>query len=180
MLVGIVGARSLPDSFAPLVSLVVSSFLSSGFRVTSGGAVGADSFALSALLQQGAASRGIIFSAWDSVSGFPVSVRPQVNQFLLAGGEIIWGAGSAGCSHQVAVAALLSRNRRLVSACSCVVAFLHGQSRGTLYTIRQAVAQGIPVYVFLCEGGAQLPEDLVGSCKIIGKGGDFNAKDHQL
>ena len=59
------------------------------------------------------------------------------------------------------VSALLGRNRRLVSSCSVLVAFLFGSSRGSLYTVRQAVAQGIPVVVFLCGGGASLPPDLI-------------------
>ncbi len=73
-LAGVIGSRSLPASFAPLVSRVVSLLLSRGYSIASGGAVGADSFALEAVIQQGAASRGIIHSAWASASGFP-SVR---------------------------------------------------------------------------------------------------------
>jgi len=168
-LVGVVGSRSLPVSFAPLVSSVVSGFLSRGYRVASGGAVGADSFALSALLQQGAASSGVIFSAWQSASGFPSLVQPQVSQFLASGGQVIWGSGSIGAQRQQVVSALLGRNRRLVSASSVVVAFFYGQSRGSLYTVRQAVNQGIPVIVYLCGGGASLPADLVGRCTVINK-----------
>lgn len=150
---GVVGSRSLPASFAPLVSSVVSVLLARGFRVASGGAVGADSFALAAVLQQGAASRGVLFSAWSSASGFPASVRPQVS--------LVWGPASPGVSRQQAVSALLGRNRRLVSASSVLVAFLFGSSRGSLYTVRQAVGRGIPVVVFLCGGGASLPSDLI-------------------
>ena len=71
-LAGVIGSRSLPASFSPLVSRVVSLLLSRGYGIASGGALGADSFALSALLQQGAASRGTIHSAWASASGFPI------------------------------------------------------------------------------------------------------------
>jgi len=53
-LVGVVGSRSLPASFAPLVSSLVSLLVGRGFGVASGGASGADAFALSALLGQGA------------------------------------------------------------------------------------------------------------------------------
>lgn len=74
-LVGVVGSRSLPASFSPLVSSAVSFFLGQGFRVASGGALGADSFALSALLQlhgacpeRALASRGIIF--WSQMFAF--------------------------------------------------------------------------------------------------------------
>jgi len=166
-LVGVVGSRSLPVSFAPLVSSVVSFFLASGFRVASGGAVGADSFALSALLQQGAASSGVIFSAWQSASGFPASVRPQVSQFLSSGGQVVWGPGFAGAPRGQVVSALLGRNRRLVFSCSVVVAFLFGSSRGSLYTVRQAVVRGVPVVVFLCGGGASLPAELASRCFIF-------------
>jgi hypothetical protein len=165
--VGVVGSRSLPASFAPLVSSVVAFFLSRGFRVGSGGALGADSFALSALLLQGAASSGVVFSAWQSASGFPASVRPQVSQFLSLGGQVFWGAGSPGGSRGPVVSALLGRNQRLVSACSVLVAFLFGPSRGSLFTVRQAVQRGVPVVVFLCGGGASLPADLSSRCFVF-------------
>jgi len=166
MQAGVIGSRSLPVSFAPLVSSVVSSFLSRGFSIASGGAVGADSFALSALLQQGAASSSVIFSAWQSASGFPSSVRPQVSQFIASGGQVVWGTGSVGAPRQQVVSALLGRNRQLVSACSVLVAFLYGSSRGSLYTVRQAVSHGIPVIVYVCGGGAYLPPDLINNSNI--------------
>ena len=168
-LVGFVGSRSLPASFSPLVSSLVSSFLARGFRAASGGAVGADQFALSALVEQGASASGVVFSAWSSASGFPASVRPSVERFLASGGQVVWGPGSLGSPRQQVVSALLGRNQRLVSACSCLVAFLHGPSRGTLFTARQAVRRGIPVYVFLCGGGASLPADLAGHCIVCNK-----------
>jgi predicted Rossmann fold nucleotide-binding protein DprA/Smf involved in DNA uptake len=165
--VGIVGSRSLPASFAPLIFSVVCSYLARGFVVVSGGALGADALALSAVVQQGASSRGVIFSAWQSLPGFPVSVRPQLQQFMASGGRVVWGSSAPGASRSVVVSALLSRNRRLVSASSVIVAFMHGASRGTLYTIRQAVSRGVPVVVFLCGGGASVPSDLVGRVSII-------------
>jgi len=166
-LVGVVGSRSLPASFSPLVSSLVSAFRARGFQVASGGAVGADQFALSALVEQGLSASGIVFSAWSSASGFPASVRPLVSRFLASGGQAVWGSGSVGASRQSVVSALLGRNERLVSACSCLVAFLHGSSRGTLFTVRQAVRRGIPVYVFLCGSGASLPADLASHCLVV-------------
>lgn len=165
-MVGVIGSRSLPASFAPLVSSVVSSYLAQGFKVASGGAVGADAFALAALLKQGASSSGVVFSAWQSASGFPASVRPQVSQFQAGGGQVVWGSGVSGSARHQVVSALLSRNRRLVSSCSVVVAFLHGSSRGSLYTVRQAVSRGVPVVVYLCGGGASLPPELACKCSI--------------
>jgi len=162
--VGVIGSRSLPPRFAPLVSSVVSLFLSRGFGIASGGALGADSFALSALLSSGSSSSGVVFSAWSSASGFPSSVRPAVSRFVAAGGQVVWGSAPASSSRSVAVPALLGRNRLLVSASSVVVAFLHGPSRGSLYTVRHAVSRGVPVIVFLCGGGACLPPDLASRC----------------
>lgn len=164
MLVGVVGSRSLPASYASFVSSLVSAFLARGFRVASGGAVGADQFALSALVEQGASSRGIVFSAWSSASGFPASVQLSVSLFIASGGQVVWGSASVGAPRQVVVSALLGRNQRLVFDCSCLVAFLFGPSRGSLFTVRQAVRRGIPVYVFLCGGGASLPPDLARHC----------------
>jgi predicted Rossmann fold nucleotide-binding protein DprA/Smf involved in DNA uptake len=166
---GFVGSRSLPASFSPFVASLVSAFRICGFLVASGGAVGADLYALSALVEQGASASGVVFSAWSSASGFPVSVRPLVGRFLASGGRVVWGSASAGAPRQAAVSALLGRNQRLVSACSCLVAFLHGPSRGTLFTVRQAVRRGIPVYVFLCGDGASLPADLADHCLVLNK-----------
>jgi len=166
-IVGFVGSRSLPPRFAPLVSSAVSSFLSRGYSVASGGAAGADQFALSAVIGSGCCQRGVVYSAWSSVSGFPSSARPDIERFIAAGGQVVWGPASVGSSRSVAVPALFGRNRRLVSACSVVVAFLHGPSRGSLYTIRHAVSRGIPVVVFLCGGGASLPDELVPKCRVI-------------
>ena len=165
--VGVVGSRSLPDSFAPLVSSLVSAFLARGFQVASGGALGADLFVLSALLLQGQVSSGVVFSAWSSVSGFPVSVRPSVSHFLASGGQVVWGSGSSGGSRGSVVSALLGRNRLLVSSCSVVVAFLFGSSRGSLFSVREAVSRGVPVVVFLCGGGASLPADLASRCFVF-------------
>ncbi len=168
-LAGFVGSRSLPASFSSLVSSLISAFRARGFQVASGGAVGADQYALSALVEQGASASGVVFSAWSSACGFPDSVRPSVDRFLASGGQVVWGSASAGAPRQQVVSALLGRNQRLVSACSCLVTFLHGPSRGTLFTVRQAVRRGIPVYVFLC-GGASLPADIAGHCFVLNKG----------
>ena len=168
-LAGFVGSRSLPASFSPFVASLVSAFRARGFLVASGGAVGADQYALSALVESGASAPGVIFSGWSSAGGFPVSVRPLFGRFLAAGGRVVWGSAFPGAPRQQVVSALLGRNQRLVSACSCIVAFLHGPSRGTLFTVRQAVRRGIPVYVFLCGGGASLPADIANQCLVLQK-----------
>jgi len=171
-LVGVVGSRSLPAPFAPLVSSLVSLLLDHGFGVASGGALGADALALAALLGHGGAPRSVLFSAWPSASGFPLAVRPQVACFLSAGGQVVWGSVGSGSSRSAVIAGLFSRSRQLVSASCGLVAFLHGPSRGTLFTVRHALSQGIPVIVFLCGGGAALPADLASRCVVIDRGGE--------
>ena len=61
--IAVVGSRSLPSSWAPRVAAVVSSLLSRGHFVGSGGALGADLFALRALVSQGrsACSGSVVF-----------------------------------------------------------------------------------------------------------------------
>jgi len=169
-LVGVVGSRSLPGPYSLLVHTVVSLLSAQGYGIASGGASGADAFALSSLLGRGIAPRSVLFSAWLSISGFPVAVRPQVYRFLASGGQVVWGSASPGAPRHQVVSALLGRNQRLVSSSSALVAFLHGESRGSLFTVRQAVARGIPVIVFLCGGSAVLPADLSAHCHVM----DFN------
>jgi hypothetical protein len=73
------------------------------------------------------------------------------------GGTVIPGSLGPGASREEAVAALKSRTSALIGAAAGVVAFLHGPSRGTVFTLRCAISRGIPVVVFLCGGGAVLP-----------------------
>ena len=54
-------------------------------------------------------------------------------------------------------AALLARSGRLARASSGVVAFLWGPSRGSVFTVREAVQAGKPAAVVLAGGGAELP-----------------------
>lgn len=155
--VGIIGARALPDSFREQVSAVVSYLVERGYQIHSGGALGADLFALRAVIEQSACSRSVIFSPWASASGFPRVVQPYIEQFLSHSGRVEWGMTRPHSSRSLAVAGLLARNQRLVSASSGIVAFLYGESRGTTQTILQAIARGLRVVVFLCGGGAVLP-----------------------
>ena len=50
--VAVVGARVLPEAAAPQVAEVVQFFLSRGWGIGSGGARGADAFALEAVLER--------------------------------------------------------------------------------------------------------------------------------
>src|SRR5439155_21635799 len=61
--VAVVGARVLPEAFASPVSAVVGLFLSRGWGIGSGGAQGADVYALGAVLAAGpaACARSVVF-----------------------------------------------------------------------------------------------------------------------
>src|SRR5205823_14745108 len=52
---------------------------------------------------------------------------------------------------------LLGRSRRLAEASAGVVAFLWGPSRGSVFTVREAIRAGKPAAVVLAGGGAELP-----------------------
>ena len=156
--VGVIGSRSLPVSYRAQVHSVVSFLVSRGYLIHSGGAVGADQFALAAVLSLGACSQAVLFSAWSAVSGFPRAVQPSVHRLIAYGGQVVWGVVSPRASGRgVVIAGLLARNCRLVGASVGVVAFLHGSSRGSRRTISEAIRRGRRVVVFLCGGGASLP-----------------------
>jgi predicted Rossmann fold nucleotide-binding protein DprA/Smf involved in DNA uptake len=61
--IGIVGSRELPESFRPQVSAVARYLLARGYHLHTGGAVGADLFALQSVISASAYSRAVIFSA---------------------------------------------------------------------------------------------------------------------
>ena len=155
--VGVVGSRVLPDVFREQVSGVVRYLLSRDYSIHTGGALGADLFALQALVEQGAYSRGFLLSAWASVAGFPRQVQPLVERYIQHGGQISWGIVQPHSSRGLVVAGLLSRNQRLVRSAVGLVAFLYGDSRGTVGTVLQAIQRGIRVVVFVCGGGAEVP-----------------------
>jgi hypothetical protein len=155
--IGIVGARALPDSFREQVHGVVRYLLSRDYHIHTGGALGADLFALQAVIEQSASARGLLLSAWASVDGFPRQVQPLVEQYLQQRGRVSWGIVRPHASRGLVIAGLLSRNQRLVRSAVGLVAFLHGESRGTIGTILQAIQRRIRVVVFVCGGGAELP-----------------------
>jgi hypothetical protein len=70
--------------------------------------------------------------------------------FQALGGRVVAGSGAGR-------AALLGRSRRLARESSGVVAFLWGPSRGSVYTVREAIRAGRPAAVVLAGGGAELP-----------------------
>jgi len=146
--VAVVGARVLPEAWAGAVAAVVRSFTARGWGIGSGGARGADQFALQAVLAGGrsACARSVVF-----LPGQPRGTRSRaLRAFAVRGGQVVPGAG-------VGRQALFARSARLARASSGVVAFLWGPSRGSVFTVREAIRAGKPAAVVLAGGGAQLP-----------------------
>lgn len=146
--IGIVGARSLPEKHKTKVQEVVKYLASKNYCINTGGAMGTDQYVLGALISLGQVNKGKIFSAWNSVSGFPKPVQKYIDYFNSHNGQIHWGEASSPCSSSVAVAALLGRNKKLVEASSGLIAFMYGESKGTIFTIKEACKKGIRVVVF--------------------------------
>jgi hypothetical protein len=145
--VAVVGARVLPEAVASEVSAVVGFLLGRGWGIGSGGARGADTYALGAVVAAGsvACARSVVF--------LPAAVpaqEPVLQAFVASGGRVVPGAGGGRL-------ALLARSRRLAREAAGVVAFLWGPSRGSVFTVREAVRAGKPAAVVLAGGGAVLP-----------------------
>jgi len=152
--VAVVGARVLPEAGAPQVAEVVRFFLERGWGVGSGGARGADQFTLEAVVAGGRAgcARSVVFFPGP----VPAAPGSALGVFAALGGRVVPGAGAGR-------AALLGRSARLARASSGVVAFLWGPSRGSVFTVREAIHAGKPAAVVLAGGGAELPR-FVGGC----------------
>jgi len=124
--VAVVGARVLPEACAPQVSAAVGFLLGRGWGIGSGGARGADAYALGALVAAGGAAcaRSVVF--------LPGAVPAQdrtLQAFVAHGGRVVPGPGRGRL-------ALLARSRRLAREAAGVVAFLWGPSRGSVFTAR--------------------------------------------
>src|ERR1700675_4341309 len=126
---------------------VVRCFLSRGWGIGSGGARGADQYALTAVLAAGpsACARSAVF-----LPGALPQRSDTLHAFVAHGGRVVPGAGAGR-------RALLARSRRLARQSAGVVAFLWGPSRGSVFTVREAVCAGKPAAVVLAGGGAELP-----------------------
>ena len=155
-LVGVIGSRSLPTEWAERVGAVTEDLIGRGCNIASGGAVGTDEYCLSQLVHLGESERGTLFSPWSTYEGFPVKVRALTRQFKEYGGSVIWGCLRGQEEYAVVRTGLLQRNLRLIEAVTGVVAFLYGESRGTMFTLRKALGEHLPVVVFCVE--RQLPE----------------------
>lgn len=171
--VWVLGSRNLPASWSPFVSRAVSAFVGSGLGVASGGALGADLFALRALLaaasQLPASSRSrvlassLLASAWCSFAGFPAAVRPVASAASRAGVPVAWGAASRGCPRGVVAGALLARSRRLAVSgrlVGCVAFVGSSVGRGSFFSL-SLCARRVPVFV-VCSRSCALPQLLGG------------------
>ena len=145
-IIGVVGARSLSYQYADHVGQIVDDLIGRGNHIATGGAIGTDEFALCRLLRTGHADNCTVFAAWKGYEGFPAKVRASIRQFKEYGGHIVWGP--AGKNEALVKTALLMRNIRLVDACYGLVAFITGDSRGTVFTIKKAAAKRKPLVVF--------------------------------
>lgn len=154
--IGVIGSRSLPTGWAERVGAVTEDLLGRGCNIASGGAVGTDEYCVSHLVHIGESSRGALYAPWSTYEGFPVKVRALTRQFKDYGGAIIWGCLRGQEEYAVVRTGLLQRNMRLIEAVTGVVAFLYGESRGTLFTLRKALAAHLPVVIFCVE--RELPE----------------------
>ena len=154
--VGIVGSRQLKFQYAVLVSAVTEYIVDSGYRVATGGAVGADQYVIECLLRNGACEHGTVFAPWVGYKGFPVKVRAMMRQFRDYEGSVIWGPARGNDEYNLVRLALLQRNKKLVDACYGVIAFLDGHARGTVYTIKKAAEHYMPLVVFNLD--CHLPE----------------------
>jgi len=147
--VAVVGSRCLPSAWSCRVDTVVASLLSRGRFVGSGGAVGADLYALQSVVRRGvsACSGSVVFlpGRIDSAS---YHCAPVLSRFVGFGGSVVPGSAPAHASRQAFVSALFARSRALVAGSAGVVAFVSGLSSGTWFTVSCAVEAGLPVVVW--------------------------------
>ena len=126
----VIGSRSLPHAWASRVKSIVLYLLSRGYGIGSGGAIGADLFALKALVHSHQCSSSVIHLP-SIISCAPPSVLPWLQRFAQFGGQIIEGQASASASRSAFIAALFARSRALVEGAGGVIAFTCGPSNGS-------------------------------------------------
>jgi hypothetical protein len=144
----VVGARVLPEVWTSQVAAVVRFFVDHAWGIGTGGAGGADQYALEAVVATGrpGCARSVVF-----LPGTVGAARTAaLTAFQALGGRVVLGSGAGR-------AALLARSGRLARESSGVVAFLWGPSRGSVFPVREAIRAGKPAAVVLAGGGAQLP-----------------------
>ena len=166
----IVGSRQLPPSAQGAVREAVGRVLADPRAgIVTGGAMGADHFAIRALIEFGQCRRGLIVTPWQGFEGFPYLIRQEIRRFAASGGHIEWGlvpttatpgSPGSGTNRAQVVAGLFGRNRRIIERACAVIAFRHGVCNGTNYTIQHAIERGVPVTVVdgpFASGGGRVP-----------------------
>jgi predicted Rossmann fold nucleotide-binding protein DprA/Smf involved in DNA uptake len=157
-LVAVVGSRKLPATWADRVSKIVQDLLCRGNRIGSGGALGADLFALQAVVRFGRkACEGSRIYLAGSILQAPHVCRSSLQQFEALGGSIISGtaAGKATARSEY-IGALFDRSIELVKASSGLVAFTSGPSKGTWFTCEQAAKLRKQVVLFPADGSRSI------------------------
>lgn len=153
----VVGSRSLPQSWAGHVAAVTTTLIENGWKIVSGGAVGADHMALQAVVEAGRAQDMRVYLP-ARLKDAPPKVRPLLQRLVEDGGRAIQGTLYSHPDHRVYIQALFNRTRQMIADSQAVVAYLApGSSNGTRFTICQAISRGIPVTVFTT-GRVELPE----------------------
>ena len=155
-LIAVIGSRSLPKSYQKQVTKVVKDLLSRGYAITSGGARGADLFALKSLVQSDACTGSKIFLPCQKIEQTPSECRYWLKRFQDQSGKIIFGPASSKSKRSEFIHALFLRSKKLVEHSSGIVAFISGKSRGSWFTISYAVSKGIPVVVIPVNGSSEL------------------------
>jgi hypothetical protein len=154
--VGVIGSRSLPFSCADKVGNIVQDLIHRKYHIATGGAIGADQFVIDWLVKNGFCRRGTGYAAWQNYAGFPVKVRALMRQFKAEGGNILWGAVGGNEPQHIVKMGLLMRNQGLVDASYGLVAFIDGQSRGSIFTLKKAAEKRLTLVVFTHE--CELPQ----------------------
>ena len=161
--VALVGSRSLPPAFAPLVGRVVRSVLSSGRSVASGCAAGADSFARSSCVSAGAVP--LVFCAGAALPGLPAGACRA-----FAGGPLSLPLPARLARRSLALVSFVAAS----GPGAALVAFLGAPpsaGSGSWLAVRAAVSAGLQVVVFCCGfAPAALPSLAGGSWASAGPG----------
>jgi hypothetical protein len=155
------GSRSLPGSFAPLVSRVVLASLARGFVVRVGCARGADQFAFQSVPGSKSCRLHVFCVGGASGSGFwGGSAFKAVCRVAARGAQVSWFAG--GPVGLPLRARLLRRSLAALSGCSVACFFLASpSSAGSLRVAAAAAQSGVSVFAFSC-GFSGAPAPLAG------------------
>jgi len=174
--VAVVGARTLPEAWADRVGAIVRHFLGRGWGIGSGGARGADAYALRAVVTAGpaACARSVLYLP-GRLHQCP---DPLLGAFVAGGRHVVAGM-------DVGRTALLARSRRLAGAAAGVV----DTDAGVIaYTVAEARHRGVEVVVAELvaliadlETAEPLPDtDALDHAEALGDGVDAITADGRL